>query len=95
MPRARKTTASTPRRRTPAKPADVQATKDAEPGTPDPGSADTPGSEEVQVILPAADEPVRCGGHVLTDAGWVVEDGGPVPDDADDQGEPAPETEEE
>lgn len=43
------------------------------------------------VVLPAADEPVRCGGYVLTDAGWVVEDA-PVPDD---EGEPAPETEQE
>jgi hypothetical protein len=32
----------------------------------------------VQVILPAADEPVRRGGHILTDQGWVVEDGSPV-----------------
>lgn len=93
MPRARKT-ASTPRSRTPAKPADVQATKDAEPGTPDPGSADTPGSEEVQVILPAADEPVRCGGYVLTDDGWVVEDGGPVTAD-EAEGETAPNNEQE
>jgi len=50
----------------------------------------------VQVILPAADEPVRRGGHILTDQGWVVEDGSPVPnDDADVDAEPAPDNEQE
>lgn len=29
----------------------------------------------MQVILPATDEPVRRGGWVLTDDGWVPEDG--------------------
>lgn len=35
----------------------------------------------MEVILPAADEPVRRGGWVLTDDGWVPEDGtAPVED---------------
>lgn len=50
-------------------------------------------SEEVMVVVPT-EEPVRMGGHVLTDQGWVVEDA-PVPADADDEGESAPETEQE
>jgi hypothetical protein len=50
-------------------------------------------SEEVMVVSPAADEPVRCGGYVLTDNGWVVEDD-LVP--TDDEGDTAaPETEQE
>jgi hypothetical protein len=48
----------------------------------------------VITVLPAEDEPVRCGGYVLTEQGWVVEDG-LVPADADDEGETAPETEQE
>lgn len=50
-------------------------------------------SEEVMVVQ-TTEEPVRMGGHVLTDQGWVVEDA-LVPEDADvdpDEGEPAPET---
>jgi hypothetical protein len=31
-------------------------------------------SEEVMVVPPAEDEPVRLGGHILTENGWVVED---------------------
>lgn len=48
-------------------------------------------SEEVMVVQ-TTDEPVRCGGYVLTEQGWVLEDA-PVP--ADDKGETAPETEQE
>jgi hypothetical protein len=44
-------------------------------------------SEEVMVVVPT-EEPVRMGGHVLTDQGWVVED-------ALVTEEPAPETEQE
>ena len=51
-------------------------------------------SEEVITVLPAEDEPVRCGGYVLTEDGWVVEDG-LVPADADAEGETAPDTEQE
>lgn len=39
-------------------------------------------SSETQVVRPAEDEPVRCGGYVLTENGWVLEDG-PVPADND------------
>ena len=34
---------------------------------------DQPGSEQVQVVQ-TTEEPVRYGGHVLTDNGWVPED---------------------
>lgn len=37
-------------------------------------------SEQVMVVAPT-EEPVRCGGHVLTEDGWVLEDG---PDPAED-----------
>lgn len=53
-------------------------------------------SEEVMVVVPT-EELVRMGGHVLTEQGWVVEDA-LVTEDADvdpDEGEPAPETEQE
>jgi hypothetical protein len=65
---------------------------DAGPATPPPvqPDPDTPGSEEVMVVLPA-DEPVRCGGHILTEDGWVVEDGpvsNPTTDPATDEVEP-------
>lgn len=53
-------------------------------------------SEEVMAIVPT-EEPVRMGGHVLTDQGWVVEDA-LVPEHADvdpDESEPAPEPEQE
>lgn len=62
-----------------------RAKKTAEPGSP-PGPAqqdDGNRSEEVQVVLPAADEPVRRGGHILTEDGWVVEDQpAPIEDEA-------------
>lgn len=55
-----------------------------------PGSQQAPsidegpvGSEETLVVPPAADEPVRYGGHTLTDEGWVAES------------EPAPSSEQE
>lgn len=52
-------------------------------------------SEEVMVVQ-TTEEPVRMGGHILTEQGWVVEDGGLVPDtDNADEGDPAPETEQE
>lgn len=41
-------------------------------------------SEQTQVVLPAADEPVRCGGYVLTRDGWVLEDGAGDDDQAVD-----------
>lgn len=61
-----------------------RARKDAGPATPPPvqPDPDSPGSEEVQVVLPAEDEPVRCGGHILTENGWVLEDA-PVTEEAE------------
>lgn len=53
------------------------------------GEAEPAGSEEVMVVLPAADEPVRLGGHILTDQGWVVEDA-LVSESADDEQAPDP-----
>jgi len=48
-------------------------------------------SEEVQVILPAPDEPVRRGGYVLTDDGWRLETDEPAAapdtDDTDEENE--------
>lgn len=60
-------------------------------------------SEEVMVVPPAQEEPVRCGGHVLTDRGWVLEgtEQDPEPDlerDAASEGDasaPPPGTEQE
>jgi hypothetical protein len=52
-------------------------------------------SSETMVVLPAPDEPVRMGGHVLTEAGWVVETD-PVPgatEDTEAESGPAPEQE--
>lgn len=49
-------------------------------------------SEEVQVVQLTPDDRVRRGGWTLTEDGWVAE-GDPVP--AEDEGEPAPEDEEE
>lgn len=52
-------------------------------------------SEEVMVVTAAAEEPVRFGGHILTEAGWVVEaDLVPGEDtEAELELEPAPEQE--
>jgi hypothetical protein len=51
-------------------------------------------SEEVMVVPPAQEEPVRCGGHVLTDRGWVLEgtelDPEPEQDAASEGDAPAP-----
>jgi len=42
--------------------------------TPSPAEPDEPDrSDELQVILPASDEPVRRGGYVLTENGWELE----------------------
>lgn len=68
---------------------------------PDPAPGDEPESmrsEEVMVIPPAQDEPVRMGGHILTENGWVVEDGPapePEPTDEGDVQTPAPDPEQE
>ena len=40
---------------------------------PRPAKDEAPGSEQTQVVLPAEDEPVRRGGHILTEDGWVPE----------------------
>ncbi len=45
----------------------------APPSPEEPSSA----SEEVQVIAPASEEPVRRGGYVLTEDGWVLDTDGP------------------
>ncbi len=45
---------------------------DEPPATP---ADDKPGSEQTTVVRPADDEPVRRGGYVLTDNGWVLEEG--------------------
>lgn len=52
---------------------------------------DDPRSSETMVILPAADEPVRRGGHILTEDGWVPEDQ-PIP--GDDMGPEEPDEQE-
>lgn len=65
MPRAKKQDAE-PAGEVPASASDVDESAGTE------GEAEPAGSEEVMVVLPAADEPVRCGGHVLTDDGWVL-----------------------
>ncbi len=57
---AAKKTAATKRAAAPPDPAD------ATPETP-------AGSEQTGIVPAAADEPVRRGGHVLTDDGWVPE----------------------
>lgn len=67
----------------------------------DPDQPQSMRSEEVMVVPPAQEEPVRCGGHVLTDRGWVLEgteqDPEPEPDAAGegDASAPAPGTEQE
>lgn len=91
MPRARKTGTPATAGEPGGSSSDVQADGGAA-ATVD--SANENSSEEVMVIASAQDEPVRMGGYILTDDGWVLEDG-PVPDDDVDQGEPAPETEQE
>lgn len=54
-------------------------------------------SSETMVVLPASDEPVRMGGHVLTEAGWVVETalvpGAATEDTTAVDSDPAPEQE--
>lgn len=94
-----------PRKRNAAPAGEVDQTPPAE-GTPssdvqaDGGAAATVvpdndnRSEEVMVVQ-TTEEPVRFGGHVLTDQGWVVEDALVPEDAADDEGDPAPETEQE
>lgn len=79
MPRAKKT-AAPPR---PARPRTSKPPAVAQPARQRAATEDGPepsGSEEVQIILPAADEPVRRGGWVLTDNGWQPEDGTAVDD---------------
>lgn len=88
MPRAKKTAA--PAR--PARPRSSTSPTASRPATRQrPATEDKPEpsrSEEVQIILPAADEPVRRGGWVLTDNGWQPEDGTAVDgDQADDEKE--------
>lgn len=93
MPRARKTgdPASAGEPGGSSSFSDVQADGGAA-ATVDPENENS--SEEVMVIAQAADEPVRCGGYILTDDGWVVEDG-PVPTDDANEGDPTSETEQE
>lgn len=46
----------------------------------------TPTPVHTFILEPPADEMVRAGGHVLTDAGWVVEETGePVGSEEDDE----------
>lgn len=84
MPRARKQDAG-PAGEVSAPASDVDESAGTE------GEAEPAGSEEVMVVLPAADEPVRCGGHVLTDEGWVLEDA-PVTEETGEEpaDDPAP-----
>ncbi len=48
----------------------------APPVTP-PSPEEPSSSEEVQVLAPASEEPVRRGGYVLTEDGWVLDNDGP------------------
>lgn len=85
MPRARKNEDTAPASEVsaPAEPTPVDkdeaaggkpATVPTDEPTATEGEAEPAGSEEVMVVLPAADEPVRHGGHVLTENGWVLEE---------------------
>jgi len=78
-----------PRKSTTAPAGEVTKTPPAEPDAI--GAENENRSEQIQVVLPAADEPVRRGGHILTDQGWVAENE-PVPTD---EGDPAPKPEQE
>lgn len=76
----------------------AKAKPDPAPGDTTPDEPESMRSEEVMVIPPAQDEPVRMGGHILTENGWVVEDGpapDPEPTDEGDTPVPAPDPEQE
>lgn len=83
------------KRSTAASAGKVEQTPPAEAAPSSVDSGNENRSEEVMVVQ-TTEEPVRMGGHILTEQGWVVEDGGLVPDtDNADEGDPAPETEQE
>lgn len=87
MPRARKQD-TTPAGEVPAPVSDMDESTVTE------GEAETAGSEEVMVVR-TTEEPVRRGGHILTENGWVPEDLVPEPEAEQDKPADDPESEQE
>jgi len=74
-------------------PAKKKATSKPAADTPSPAPPDEPDrSDQLQVILPPAEEPVRRGGYILTEDGWQLEHPGAgglpsVPAEPDEENE--------
>lgn len=67
----------------------AKKTDEAAPETP-PAPPEPMRSEEVMVIPPAEDEPVRMGGYLLTDKGWVLDRDLPAVPDTSEGDTPVP-----